>query len=277
MTQQKYGTILPVRHLIDAPLVSIHAGSNHINELTLLAPEIATTSRPGQFLEILFGDNYSPLVRRPFSIYEVDRDKGTIDILFRSSGSFTSGLVQKRVGDIVNILGPLGSPFLASKSNAILVAGGIGAPPLHFLAKELLQTEDCKTVTIINASRMGSLLIGIDRFSTMAIQLHIVTEDGSAGKKGRADHRMRELLPSATPDTTVYACGPMRMLKAVAEVTEEFGLECQVSVETSMPCGIGTCQGCAIPVHDMTQPNGFRYALACYDGPVFDSRSLTWR
>ena len=137
MTQLKFGTTLPARHLIDAPLLLIQVGANHINELTLLAPEIAKTAQPGQFLEILFGDNYSPLVRRPFSIYDVDREAGTIDILFRSSGSFTNSLgsvltstssqpsLDSSASSSGNPegMGPLDSSFVTGSSSLQTVSG----------------------------------------------------------------------------------------------------------------------------------------------------------
>lgn len=255
-------------------------------EIVFLAPPIASVAQPGQFLEILFGDNYAPLVRRPFSLYEVDREQGTLAVLYRASGSFTSGLMQKRAGETVSLLGPLGQPYrwsLAPEMRHILIAGGIGAPPICFLATEMCRAlgeagPGMGSLIVLNAARTADQLMGMTTFSQLPLDLRTVTDDGSRGPRGLATDVLTALLdaPSAPP-TRLYACGPMPMLRAIGEIARPRNLSCQISVETSMPCGIGTCMGCVVPVLAPDTLEGFVYARACCEGPVFEASELLWR
>ena len=275
----------PPRFEVLAPVIAQEQITGQEHEIVFLAPEIARHALPGQFMELLFGENYAPLLRRPFSIYRVDRAAGTCSVLYLARGSFTAALAQKRVGDVVSLLGPLGRPFfvpLAPDMDHILVAGGIGAPPLAFLARELcrerLQQGFSKGgITILNGARSADLLVGMVEFDALDAVAEAMTEDGSAGGKGLVTEALQRRL-DRNPGTQVqlYSCGPMPMLRAVGAIALDRNLPCQLSVETPMPCGIGVCQGCAIAVHAPDTPEGFRYALACWDGPVFEARDLRW-
>ena len=250
-------------------------------EIVFEAPEIAATARPGQFLELLFGDNYAPLLRRPFSLYRVDRAAGTCSVLYLARGAFTSGLAQKRAGDKVSLLGPLGRPYRWQPEEAgrhILIAGGIGAPPLYFLAHELSLTEgiDPTQIIVVNAARTRDLLVGMTEFGNLNIVLQAVTDDGSQGARGLATELLTRLLDATDTPTHLYSCGPMPMLRAVGEIALAHDLPCQLSIETSMPCGIGLCQGCVVSLHDPSTPGASRNALACVEGPVFEARQLRW-
>ncbi len=254
-------------------------------EIVLHAPDVARVARPGQFLELLYDESYTPLIRRPFSIYRVDRDAGTCSVLYLARGSFTSGLARKRVGDTISLLGPLGRPFLWPTDPAlrhILVAGGIGAPPLYFLASEICRErvergEDPSNVIVLNGARTRELLVGLVEFGGLNIVLHALTDDGSHGRQGQTTELLAALLADETaPATQLYACGPTPMLRAVGDLALRHTLPCQLSVETSMPCGIGTCNGCAIAVHDGAAETGIAYARACWDGPVFEARDIAW-
>jgi dihydroorotate dehydrogenase electron transfer subunit len=246
-------------------------------EIALYAPKVAQAARPGQFVEVLFGENYAPLIRRPFSVFRVDREAGTFSILYVARGAFTSGLSRKRVGDTISVLGPLGNPFQwEGRPRPLLIAGGIGAPPILFLAREMRRTgETPQRISVINAARTRDLLVGMGEFEALNVSLCAVTEDGSLGRAGRALDPLLEEAQRGEP-FALYACGPMPLLKAVCGVALQWGLPCQVSVETSMPCGIGLCYGCAIPVQDDSAPQGFAYARACREGPVFEARDLIW-
>ena len=352
----------------------------HEFEIVFHAPAIARAARPGQFVEILFGDNYAPLVRRPFSLYRVNPEAGTCSVIYLARGAFTSGLARKQVGDVVSLLGPLGRPFHLSKESGvqhILVAGGLGAPPLYFLASELSRScssprriavptaaspnveigrassnspandignlapgaldaqtqrvegfvagdssvrpmpqdslsaemaldirvggrpeqranaertidladsaaiaELCESrLVVINAARTESLLVGLTEFGALDITLHVMTDDGSRGARGVATDLLTALLDSENSTgraKTIYACGPMPMLRSVGEIAIARGLPCQLSIETTMPCGIGLCQGCATAVRDPAADAGFSFVLACVDGPVFEARDLVW-
>ena len=272
-----------------APVLAHERIIAHEFEIVFQAPEIAAVARPGQFVELLFGENYAPLVRRPFSLYRVDRDAGTCSVLYLARGSFTSGLAQKKVGDIVSVLGPLGRPFewnADASTRHILIAGGLGAPPLYFLALEIAHAllehgEDPARVVVVNGARTRDLLVGLAEFGALNILLRAVTDDGSHGEQALVTDVLNGLLDAELEagreaPVHLYSCGPMPMLRAIGDIALARGLPCQLSVETSMPCGIGTCNGCAIPVHDLSAPDALVYALACVDGPVFEARDLLW-
>ncbi|HLK61665.1 MAG TPA: dihydroorotate dehydrogenase electron transfer subunit, partial [Chthonomonadaceae bacterium] len=248
----------PPRFELMAPVVSQNPVIGQEHEIVFSAPPIAQHARPGQFLEILFGNSYAPLLRRPFSIYRVDREAGTCSILYLARGAFTSALAQRRVGDAVSLLGPLGRPFTwptAPATRHVLIAGGIGAPPLLFLARELCreraeQSAAIGPIHVLNGARTAELLVGMTELETLEVELEAVTDDGSFGQRARVAEALPPLL-DALPQgpTQLYSCGPMPMLRAVGALALTRHLSCQVSVETPMPCGIGTCEGCAIAVH----------------------------
>jgi len=277
----------PPRYELDAAVVAHERVVGNEFEIVFHAPAVAQAARPGQFLALLFGENYAPLVRRPFSLYRVDRASGTCSVLYLARGAFTSGLAQKRVGDVVSLLGPLGKPFSWPSDpeiRHILVAGGIGAPPIYALAREIAceraeRGQPTENVLVINGARTQEMLVGMIEFGGLNVLLHPVTEDGSHGRRGLTTELLNALLDEDgldAPPTHLYACGSMPMLRAVSEIALARGLPCQVSIETSMPCGLGLCSGCAVPVRDPAAPGGFTYALACADGPVFEARDLLW-
>ena len=293
----------PPRFEVDALVVAHTQIVGNEFEIIFHAPQIAQVAHPGQFLELLYNDSYAPLIRRPFSLYRVDREAGTCSVLYLARGSFTSGLARKRIGDTVSLLGPLGKPFIWSEEQDaahILIAGGIGAPPLYFLAREIsraqaVQGRDSHNVIVINAARTQDLLVGMTHFGALNVLVHAMTDDGSHGRQGVATDLLKPLLDelasrarseeTLTPEdfrsgqtssVFLYTCGPMPMLRAIGDIAIARNLPCQISIETSMPCGIGTCYACAIPVHDKTTPDGIRQVRACWDGPVFEARELVW-
>lgn len=249
-------------------------------EIAFYAPEIANSARAGQFLAVLFGDNFAPLVRRPFSIFKVNRETGTCSILYIARGSFTSALAQKQVGDRLSVIGALGNRFQWERNEnrvPVLIAGGVGAPPIAFLAREICENASlqCPRPIVINAAKTRELLAGMDEFGALGVALHPVTEDGSLGRKGRAPELLRELLQNADAPLALYACGPMPLLRAIRDLALEFAAPCQVSIETPMPCGVGVCQSCAVAVCDSGSPQP-RYVRACYEGPVFEASDIVW-
>ena len=259
-------------------LAQTHLG-NHEYEITFAALEIAQAARPGQFLAIRFGEHYAPLLRRPFSIYRTDPDAGTLSVFYKARGAFTSGLACKSPGDTIELLGALGKPFVPpSLSNVrhFLIAGGYGVPPMAFLARELCaqiraNRQEPDNVIVINGARTADLLVGMVEFAATGATVITVTDDGTQARQGLVTDILAEFLDTDGLPPIIYACGPMPMIHAVKQLAISRNVHCQVSVETPMPCGIGLCAGCAVPIKSET---GTAYALACVDGPVFDAHVL---
>ena len=159
----------------------------------------------------------------------------------------------------------------------ILVAGGVGAPPLYFLAQQMRSkgNGDCR-VAVVNGARTRSLLVAVKEFESLGIDLSCTTDDGSHGVQGLVIDRLRELLFEVNNRASVYSCGPTPMLKAVSKVCLEENIPCQLSVETLMPCGLGVCMACVVKIRDEFSPEGYVYKRSCQDGPVFTANVIIW-
>ncbi|MDD2679439.1 MAG: dihydroorotate dehydrogenase electron transfer subunit [Candidatus Omnitrophica bacterium] len=225
---------------------------------TLRAAPIARLARPGQFVNIKISAGLTPLLRRPFSIHGISGDKLTL--LYEVVGQGTQILAQKKAGESLDIIGPLGNGFeLKSARPALIVAGGMGAAPLLFLATKV------KTLVLVGAKTKEQLLC-VQEFKKSGCRVKISTDDGSAGFKGRVSELLKHNLAGYN---TIYACGPKPMLKAVAEVAKKYKLPAQLSLEEHMACGIGACLGCVVKTKD-----GLR--RVCKEGPVFLAEDLIW-
>jgi len=227
------------------------------------SPEIAALTIPGQFVNIKVCESFYPLLRRPMSICDVEGD--TVRILFNVVGRGTAVLAQKRVGDKIDVLGPLGHGFDLKEDldESIIVAGGLGVAPFPLLTKELSKRE-VTVKTFVGARNASRLAIG------GLLNVSTATDDGSAGYHGSVVELLKSRLTGLRSRTRLFACGPIPMLHALQEFISNTDLPCDVSIETAMACGIGICQGCPVEC-----ANGDRkYKLACKDGPVFDIRSI---
>ncbi len=234
-------------------------------------------ARPGQFVMLQTVGATEPLLRRPFSIYRmIEDDAGMqgIELLYKVVGPVTQALATCRAGDMINLLGPLGNGFAEYEMDAArpghiwLVAGGVGTAPLVFLAQRLAPDARARCEGFVGGYSARDLP-GLDAFSQLGITVHVCTEDGSHGRNGRVTDLLADAIGNGLP-SAIYACGPMGMLQAVAQMAEAHNVACRVSVETMMACGMGACLGCAMTPRD----RGARYLHACTDGPVFDSRDL---
>ncbi len=235
-----------------------------------------------------------PYLRRPFSIADhVDLRPGIsrLRLISRSVGVGTRWLKRLQVGDTLNLTGPLGSGFRipAQQTPAILIGGGVGIPPLLYLARRLAELA-WRDVTLICGATTRELLPliltatpSITGVPQPCCQLPgsadfpatITTDDGSLGLPGRVTDALR-IWRNDRPanDAIVFACGPDPMLKALATLTRQFGLPCQLSIERNMGCGIGTCLSCVTRLREPNQSSGWRWGLTCQDGPVFDRDEL---
>lgn len=220
-----------------------------IFDMCIIAPEIAKTAVPGQFLHIKCTDTLTPLLRRPISICDVYEDK--VRFIFECKGEGTRELSLKKEGDIINVLGPLGNGFDIRDKKSILIGGGVGVFPLLMLAKKLPQRP-----TIVLGFRSSDRIVLKEEFEAVG-DLYIATDDGSFGHHGTVME-----IPEVKNGEMYYACGPIPMLKAVKYYAEEIEKPAQISMEERMGCGIGACLVCTCKVDGHNEK-------VCQKGPVF--------
>ena len=234
------------------------------------ALSIAEAARPGQFVMIRAGEGLDPLLRRPFSICGVTGDQ--VMVLYRVVGRGTRMLSNTREGAFLSVLGPLGKGFAIPRSGqpATLVAGGMGIAPLAFLAGSIGAGRHLFLAGFGSADQ----IVRDHPMGLRDMEISFSTDDGSAGHPGLVTELLeRALAHTDGSSLKVFACGPIPMLKAVAEITAVMNIPCQVSLEASMACGLGACQGCAVKA----APGQVRpYWHVCQDGPVFDRTDLDW-
>jgi len=264
---------------VTAEVISnVHLSSDY-NVIALAAPEIATRALPGQFVMVKAGDRLEPLLRRPFSVFEILEDRGAItglSLLSKRIGPSTTLLFDAKPGDRIQCLGPLGRPFapVAAPDDAWLVAGGVGLAPFATLA-HVLRARNI-AVTLYYGARRAAELFYLDLFEKMGVDLVLATEDGSRGEKGRVTVPLERDLKKRAADANVmlYACGPEPMLAAVAKLAAAHGRQSQVSVERVMGCGVGGCYSCVIPI--TTTGAKPHFVRACIAGPVFRGSEIAW-
>jgi dihydroorotate dehydrogenase electron transfer subunit len=229
-------------------------------------------AKPGQFVMLRIEDRIAPLLRRPFSIYRIIEGKKGLEILYRVVGESTNILSGIREGESVDILGPLGNGFSLPKKNGkvFIVAGGIGVAPLVFLSSYLVGEKGlaASSIKVFLGARSKEDLLCRDDFLSLGLEVAITTDDGSVGETCMITSPVEVALKKARPDV-IYACGPSGMMKCLADMAEDYGVACQISMETVMACGFGACLGCAVESKDES-----KYLHVCKDGPVFDSRDV---
>ncbi len=231
------------------------------------APFISEHVRPGQFINLRATDSVEPLLRRPFSVCNVAGD--TISILFNAVGKGTDLLCRKKPGDVLDVLGPLGSPFSTDANQfdtALLVAGGLGVAPLP-ISQTHLKRLGKKVRCFVGMRSMKNLPdLGLEN-------LVVATDDGTGGFHGNVvDLLKRELPALAGERIKMFGCGPTAMLKSLAKLARENNLACEVALEGPMACGFGICQGCPVELAGAEK----KYALMCKDGPAFDIQSIVF-
>jgi dihydroorotate dehydrogenase electron transfer subunit len=250
-------------------------GAYHL--LEVVAPGIAGTARPGQFVAVTVGGPATNmLLRRAFAIYQATPAgsyAGTVKFVVAVHGKGSEWLAGLRQGDQLDLVGPLGRPFLlpAKPVGTVLVGGGYGSASLFGLA-EALRARDCKVDFVLGASTVDRLFGELEAKRT-AGAVTVTTDDGSAGVRGMVTDVLPDVI-ERTGALVVYACGPMPMLRTVGQVAASYGLPCQVAVEESMACGIGVCMTCVLPV--IGDDGVTRMTRSCVDGPVFLADRVRW-
>jgi dihydroorotate dehydrogenase electron transfer subunit len=257
---------------IKSRIISIEPTGSYLH-LVLEAPEVANYVEPGHFVAIAVGGVGSGmLLRRAFSIHRATADK-SIEVIFAAHGQGTQWLAEQKAGTQLDIIAPLGKPFALPRQpvGCVLVAGGYGAAPMMMLAEQLKQLG-CSVEVVLGAASEDKLF-GVLESKAIADVVTVTTDDGSSGVRGR----VTDVLPDAIKRVSakaVYACGPMPMLKAVAEVSKEFGAFSQCAVEEAMACGIGVCMTCVLPV--IGDDGVTRMVRSCVEGPVFRGDRVRW-
>jgi dihydroorotate dehydrogenase electron transfer subunit len=254
--------------------------SSEYSVLSLAAPEVGARTQPGQFVMVKPAGSGDPLLRRPFSVFEVLRDPGGaitgVSILNKRAGRSTRKLYDLEEGDVVSCLGPLGQPFkpVLPPAHAWMVAGGVGLAPFATLAESLAASRT--PTTLFYGARTAEELFYLDFFERLGVSLVLSTENGGRGTRGRVTIPLEASFKALEQgaQAMVYACGPEPMLEAVAKMAARYSQPSQVSVERVMGCGLGGCYSCVVPVkHGDEHANLVR---SCISGPVFDGGELVW-
>ena len=251
------------KFLEDGRVVGQRSLSHDIRIMEIWSPQVAASAEPGQFVTVKSNDLSVPLLRRPFGVSGVNRDKGTFLLIYRIVGEATQLLDQLRKGDSISVMGPLGRGFDRSHHKVLLVGGGVGLAPLRFLAEDYPQAD----VDVLIGARTAEELFWTDLFRDKTVHQFETTEDGSRGTKGLITAPLGQLLDEGGYHC-VYVCGPSPMMRAVTKVVDPRGIPCQISLEKYMGCGLGACLSC-------TCSGIGKRVKVCKDGPVFWSREVS--
>lgn len=247
-----------------AVIVSQKCIGTDIYDMVLSFPRGAKEAKPGQFIAMYCEDG-TKLLPRPISICGIDADKGTLRVVYRIAGEGTRLFSEMKEGDSLEVLGPLGNGFTMKEEKAIIVGGGIGIPPMLELDKQL----SCEKTVVLG---YRDELFLKDEFESYA-DVVVATEDGSCGTKGTVIDAIKE---AGVDGKVIYACGPMPMLKALAEYAEAHDMEAQISLEERMACGIGACLGCICKTKKKDHHTNVNNQRICKDGPVFDAKEVVF-
>lgn len=244
-----------------ATVISNEQIAKNIYDMYLSCPQTAAQTLAGQFLNIKCGDSYNAFLRRPISVCNVQDD--IVRIIYEAKGEGTRLLAKYKKGDMVDVLTPLGNGFIieGAAKNPVIIGGGIGAPPLLMVAKQL------ESPAVFLGFRNKELAILEQDFINAGATVSIATDDGSYGHHGFVTELAKRYIKDNGSDI-IYACGPKPMLKAVQRLSKEMGVPCYLSMEERMGCGIGACLVCTCKTK--AEGDGWKYSHVCKDGPVFN-------
>ena len=257
--------------------------------ITLESKEIADSTRPGQFVHLSVSGMLA--MRRPISVMSVDADNGTFDLLYKIVGEGTKQLADRRIGDVLSVIGPIGNGFeLTDRKIPLLIGGGVGMPPMIAIAQKIKDNAYYNPYVILGsevpfpfeASQSSLSGFNSSSFHTMPLLEEWRVPCGLASLqdyegvyKGYVTDLAREYLDSLSSsdlkEVEVFTCGPNPMLEAVSKLSNEYNLPCQASLEEYMACAVGGCAGCVVEV---ATENGPAMKRVCVDGPVFDAKTV---
>lgn len=268
----------------NAQVLAHHEVALHTRRLRLHAPGIAGRAQPGQFVMVRVRPGTDPLLRRPLSFHWILRKEGVIELLYRVVGQGTWWLSQAKAGEKLSLLGPLGNGFRLPEKPIrrpiALIAGGIGIAPLYQLIHDLVDGTDGherSSVHLFYGARTSGELLAEEVFRETGISLHLSTDDGTLGHRGRVTEMFLE--KAAHEDikpALVFACGPLAMQYHVAGWVMANGADSQLSLEALMACGVGACLGCALPAASPGVSGTGHYLHVCKEGPIFKAEFIEW-
>ena len=257
--------------------------------ITLESKEIADSTRPGQFVHLSVSGMLA--MRRPISVMSVDADNGTFDLLYKIVGEGTKQLADRKIGDVLSVIGPIGNGFeLKDRKIPLLIGGGVGMPPMIAIAQKIKDNAYYNPYVILGsevpfpfeASQSSLSGFNSSKFYTMPLLEEWRVPCGLASLqdyegvyKGYVTDLAREYLDSLSSsdlkEVEIFTCGPNPMLEAVSKLSNEYNLPCQASLEEYMACAVGGCAGCVVEV---ATENGPAMKRVCVDGPVFDAKTV---
>ena len=260
-----------------------------------------SSASPGQFVMIRVNNSYDPFLRRPMSIYRIDKKKKIVEILYQVVGKGTNIMSELKKGDEIDVLGPLGRGFWIPEEieNVFIIAGGIGIAPMIALSEKLRITNYELRITVFIGGKTKNDILYKEDFKKIGAKVYIATEDGSIGKKGTCVDIFKKWTTNLQSSifnlqsSIIFACGPQGMLKAVASIAKDKNMACQVSLDKRMACGTGACLGCVVRVSGqwsvvsgqknkkddastLNTQHSTLYKCVCTDGPVFDAEEINW-
>ncbi len=240
--------------------------------LDLASSIISPRVRPGQFVHLRVPNVAGTVLRRPFSVYRAERD--CLSVLYKCVGRGTEAMAALAPGSDVSLLGPLGNGFPTEEPGfPVLVAGGYGMAALYLLARTLPAAG-----AVFVGGATGADVLCVEDFEALGWPVHIATEDGSRGVRGRVTEALDPWMdgPGAGKPLSFFACGPNGMLRAVGDRCIARGRTGWLSMDRHMGCGVGACLACVQRIRDPGQPDRTRWARVCRDGPVFECREIVW-
>ena len=271
--------------------------------LTIHCPEIASSYAPGQFVMIRIANQNDPLIARALAVYDrQDLREGEwqeLDLVYVVKGKFTTQLAKLLPQQEVSLWGPLGNAFSCQPvDHLIMVAGGVGETPMLSLGKEALGLSHyradrspgfAKRVVLCYGARTASLLAGIDDFERCGIEVRVSTDDGSKGSQQLVTATLEQVLAECEGSVRIACCGPEPMMEAVAAIAIARGVECEISLETPMACGIGICFTCVAKIREeqslgaaaseetcSSDGSPWDYRRTCVEGPIFKASQIVW-
>lgn len=255
-----------------ATILSNHLVRGLYYRMDLKAPQIAASVRPGQFVHLRVPGIVHRVLRRPFSVCDVDLSAGSVTLVYKVVGEGTAHMSGLDPGLLASLLGPLGVGYTlpACGSTPVIVAGGYGCAATYLLAKRSRVPCTC----LLGGRTQDDLLLA-DEFGGLGAAVKLATDDGSCGHHGFVTDLLEEALGTLDPGAAVYACGPNAMLRRTCEIVAAKGLDAEISLDHAMCCGVGACFACVVKVKGDSE-EGWRYMRTCTDGPVFKASRAVW-